>query len=75
MDAYLKKYCKKHEVSREEALTHATVREVGRYYDEIQIQLSCDTRGVLDGGDNPERARDRDDGERGEGNDSDEDRE
>lgn len=73
MDAYLKKYCKKHEVSREEALTHATVREVGRYYDEIQIQLSRDAGRVFDGGDDSERARDCDDGERGEGNDSDED--
>lgn len=29
---YLDRYCNKHKVTREEALTHAIVVEVGKYY-------------------------------------------
>lgn len=32
---YVDKYCETRKVSLEEALTHATVREVGKYYNEI----------------------------------------
>ena len=34
MEEYIKKYCKKHEVSEETAKTHAIVEEVKIYYED-----------------------------------------
>lgn len=33
---YVSKYCQKHEVSPEEALTHATVRAAAEYYEMVE---------------------------------------
>lgn len=35
-EEYLQKYCKKHEVTPEEAKEHMLVREVKVYYDELE---------------------------------------
>lgn len=32
IDDYIKKYCVKHEISREEAEKHAIVKEIAKYY-------------------------------------------
>lgn len=33
IDDYIKRYCVKHEISREEAEKHALVKEVAKYYE------------------------------------------
>lgn len=40
-EEFVKKYCKKHEITPEEAKTHALVKEVQAYYEERD-------RGVID---------------------------
>ena len=37
IDEYLSRYCKKHNVTPEEALQHKIVQEVSKYY-EIQVR-------------------------------------
>ena len=36
IDDYIKKYCVKHEISREEAEKHAIVKEIAKYYDDVK---------------------------------------
>lgn len=37
LDKYIEGYCRKHEISREEALTHACVRNATEYYNTRDI--------------------------------------
>lgn len=37
LDKYIDDYCRKHEISREEALTHACVRNATEYYNTRDI--------------------------------------
>lgn len=34
-EAYLERYCKKHNITKEEAEAHALVKEVKKYYEEL----------------------------------------
>lgn len=36
LEKYLEKYCKKHDISREEAMTHALVKEYARYIEDVE---------------------------------------
>lgn len=36
LEEYLEKYCKQHEISREEAMTHALVKEYARYAEDAE---------------------------------------
>lgn len=35
LDEYISKYCVKHKIDRETALTHATVKSVAEYYEHV----------------------------------------
>ena len=36
LEEYIKRYCTKHEISREEAMTHAMVKEYAKYAEEAE---------------------------------------
>ena len=36
IDDYIKKYCVKHEISREEAEKHAIVKEIAKNYEDVK---------------------------------------
>ena len=36
LDEYLRRYCEKHEISRDEAMTHALVKEYAKYAEDAE---------------------------------------
>lgn len=53
IDEYIKKYCVKHEISREEAEKHTIVKEIAKYYEDAkkgeisvtEIKAGCGSAG------------------------------
>lgn len=49
LQEYIEKYCKKHEVTPEEARSHSVVKAVAEYYEAINIGKIGTIDGTIDG--------------------------
>ena len=48
IDEYIDKYCKKHEIDKEEAKTHAIVKETQQYYKKIEQKKNENDKGAVE---------------------------
>ena len=49
LQEYIEKYCKKHEVTPEEARSHSVVKAVAEYYETVNIGKIGTIDGTIDG--------------------------
>lgn len=49
IDQYIEKYCKKHEVTPEEARSHSVVKAVAEYYETVNVGKIGTIDGTIDG--------------------------